>query len=149
MPRSVIETSPAGVSLLRWWMRVVGGVYLLKFVAVALVRAPIRSQAPQGLALAAEGDPIARFLVDTWVIFGLEMAALGAALLIASRVPAQARALGFAILGVEVSGIVADVYQIARGHALDVPATWIVIHLLIIVTGLVALRRGPTVSPRA
>lgn len=126
--------------MLKWWMRVVGSLYLLKFVAVALINAPIRAQAPRGILLAAEGNPVARFLVDTWVIFGLEMAALGIALLLASRVPQHARALAFAILGVEVSGIVADVYQIARGHALDVPVTWIVIHALVITTGLLFLR---------
>jgi hypothetical protein len=128
--------------MLKWWMRVVGLLYLLKFVAVALIHAPIRVQAPRGIVLAAEGNAVARFLVDTWVIFGLEMAALGIALLLASRVPQRARALAFAILGVEASGIVADVYQIARGHALNAPVAWIVIHALVIATGLLFLRRG-------
>jgi hypothetical protein len=130
------------MQMLRWWMRVVGGFYLFKFVAVALVRAPLRGQAPDALRLAAAGDHVARFLVDTWVIFGLEMAALGIALLMASRVPDRARALAFAILGVEVSGIVADVYQVARGHALAIPAVWVVIHGAIILTGVLSLRRS-------
>ncbi len=39
--------------MFKWWLRVVGVFYLLKFVAVALVRAPIRSQAPEAMALAA------------------------------------------------------------------------------------------------
>jgi hypothetical protein len=132
-----------------WWMRVVGVFYLLKFVAVALIRAPISSQAPEGIALAAAGDRVAGFLVDTWVIFGLEMAALGTALLIASRAPDKARVLVLAILGVEISGIVADVYQMARGHALHVPGIWIVIHTVIIVTGLLSLQRRWRAHPRA
>jgi hypothetical protein len=128
--------------MLRWWMRVVGVFYLLKFVAVAFIKGPIRGQAPEALALAASGDHVARFLADTWVIFGLEMAALGIALLIASRIPDQARILALSILGVEISGIVADVYQVARGHDLSIPGTWVLIHGAIILTGLLSLRRS-------
>ena len=134
------------MQMLRWWMRVVGGVYLFKFVAVAFVRAPLRGQAPDALRLAAAGDHVARFLVDTWVIFGLEMAALGIALLMASRVPDRARALAFAILGVEVSGIVADVYQLARGHAFAIPTVWVVIHGAIILTGVLSLRQSQALA---
>jgi len=134
--------------MLRWWMRVVGVFYLLKFVAVAFVKGPLRGQAPNALRLADAGDHVARFLIDTWVIFGLEMAALGIALLVASRIPDRARALAYAILGVEISGIVADVYQLARGHAWTIPAVWIPIHGLIIVTGLLSLGRGRAVGVR-
>ena len=88
--------------MLRWWMRLVGVFYLLKFLAVAFVKAPIRGQAPDALGLAAAGDHVARFLVDTWVIFGLEMAALGIALLVASRIADRAGVLAYAIVGVEI-----------------------------------------------
>jgi len=128
------------VAMLRWWMRVVGVFYLLKFVAVAFIKAPIAGQAPEALARAASGDHVARFLADTWVIFGLEMAALGIALLIASRIPDQAKTLALSILGVEISGIVADVYQVARGHDWSIPGTWVLIHGVIIATGLLSLR---------
>jgi len=134
--------------MLRWWMRGVGVFYLLKFVVVAFVKGPIRGQAPVALELAAAGDSVAGFLVDTWVIFGLEMAALGAALLVASRIPDRAHALAYAILGVEVSGILADVYQLARGHAWTIPGVWVLIHGLIIVTGLLSLRRSRPVVTR-
>ncbi len=128
--------------MLQWWMRLVGLFYLLKFVAVAIAKAPLRGQAPGALDLAAAGDQVARFLVDTWVIFGLEMAALGIALLVASRVPERARALAYGIVGVEISGIVADVYQIARGHSWAIPGIWVIIHAVIIATAFVSFARG-------
>ena len=79
---------------LKWWLRVVGLFYLLQFVANAIVLAPIRAVGPEGaLAQASEGDPMARFLVDTWITFGLEIGAIGIVLLIASRTPNEARLL--------------------------------------------------------
>jgi hypothetical protein len=126
--------------MLRWWMRAVGVLYLIKFVAVVVLRAPVRGQAPDAIGLAAGGDQVAGFLLDTWVIFGLEMAALGVALLLASRGPERARALGLAIVAVEISGVIADVYQLARGHDAAIPVTWIAIHGIVIATGLAALR---------
>jgi hypothetical protein len=71
---------------LRLWMQVVGAFYLAQFVMMAIVRAPIRTFGPEGaLAEADAGDPLARFLVDTWTTFGLEVAAVGVTLLIATR----------------------------------------------------------------
>lgn len=128
---------------LRWWMRIVGVFYLMQFVAMVIVRAPIRAQGPPGtLDRAAAGDPLARFVVDTWVTFGLEVAAIGAVTLIASRIAEQARVLAWAIIAIELSrGIVADVYLIARGNDLAVPVVWLFLHGLVIATGLACLRR--------
>ena len=127
---------------LGWWMRIVGSFYLLQFVANAIVLAPIRAFGPAGaLNEAAAGNPIARFLVDTWVTFGLEVGAIGAALLAFSRAPDQARALIWTVIGIEVTrGIIADVYMISRGINLPGLLVWIVIHTVIIVTGVLTLR---------
>jgi len=82
------------------------------------------------------------FLVDTWVTFGLEVGAIGLATLSASRHPDQARALIWTIIGIELArGIIADIYAAARGNKLPVLAVWFVIHTIVIVTGLLALRR--------
>lgn len=126
----------------KWWLRVVGGFYLLQFVAMALVRAPIRTQGPaDALARNAAGQPMAMFLVDTWVTFGLEVGAIGASVLVASRAPERARALIWTIIAIELSrGIVADIYMIARGNKLPVLVVWLVIHSLVVVTGLLCLR---------
>src|SRR3954471_7856925 len=98
----------------RWWMRIVGVFYLLLFVMAAVVKAPIRAEGPEGaLALAAAGDAMARFVVDTWVTLGLVFGGVGLALLIASRRSDQARALIGTVCGIEAAGIVADIYKIA------------------------------------
>jgi hypothetical protein len=129
---------------LRWWMWIVGAFYVLQFVMNAIVKAPIRAFGPEGaLAREVAGDPMARFLVDTWVVFGLEIAAIGLALLIFSRQPQQAKALVWTVIAIEVlRGIVADTYMISRGLPLVGLVIWIVIHTAIIVTGLLVLREA-------
>ena len=78
------------MTALTWWLRVVGAFYVLQFVMNALVHAPISAVGPEGaLARASEGDPTARFLVDTWITFGLEVGAIGAALVIAFAGPSK------------------------------------------------------------
>jgi hypothetical protein len=131
-----------GRGALAWWLRVVGAFYGLQFVANALLQAPIRTVGPVGvLERASAGDSTARFLVDTWITFGLEIGAIGVALLIASLRPEQTRALVWAVLGIEVArGIVNDVYMLARGYDATVFVTWIIIHSVVIVTGLSVLR---------
>lgn len=127
---------------LKLWLRVVGVFYLVQFVLNVFVQAPIRAMGPKGaLDQAAAGDPLARFLVDTWVISGLEVGAIGAALLLASRRPEQASVLVWTIIGIELArGIIADIYMVARGNDVVVAAIWIVIHSAVIVTGFAVLR---------
>ena len=129
---------------LKWWLRIVGGVYVLNAVMMGVVRAPIASAGPEGaLARAAAGDPTARFLVDTWVGFGLEVAAVGIALLLASRVPASARALAWAVIGIEIArGIVYDLYMLAQGYSFNVYGPWLLVHTVIIITGVISLRKA-------
>ena len=117
--------------------------YLLLFVLVTVLLMPIRAEGPAGaLDLASAGDPLARFLVDTWVTLGLEFGVIGTALLLASRAPHQARALVWTVMGLELGRIGIDVYKIARGYELSGMAVWIVIHSAIIVTGFLALGRA-------
>jgi hypothetical protein len=119
----------------------VGSLYVFLFVAAALLRIPIRAEGPPGvLERASAGDPLARFAVDTWVTLGLELGAVGVALLVASRQASRARALVGAVLCMEVAGIVADIYKIVRGLSSPAPFVWVAIHTLIIATGLGLLR---------
>ena len=124
------------------WMRVVGVFYVLQFVAMAIVRAPIRTFGPDGaLELADAGEPVASFLVDTWLIFGLEVLAVGVCLLIASRRQALAAGVVWTVIAIESSrGILADSIMIARGIEVAGYLVWIAIHSTVIVTGLRAIR---------
>ncbi|OGA05070.1 MAG: hypothetical protein A3H35_04765 [Betaproteobacteria bacterium RIFCSPLOWO2_02_FULL_62_17] len=127
---------------LKWWMRIVGAIYLFLFIAAAFLKLPISAEGPEGvLAQASAGDPTARFVVDTWVALGIWFGVLGAALLIASRIPEQARVLVWTAIGWELGGIVIDIYKVVRGYDLTAPVTWIVIHSVIIVAGLLILRK--------
>lgn len=136
------------MSTLKWWLRIVGAFYVLQFVANAILRVPISALGPSdALDRAAAGDPLANFLVDTWVIYGLEVGAIGLGLLVASRAPERASALVWTVIAVEVlRGIVADCYVIARGLDATVSAVWIVIHTVVIVTALLTLRAS-SVAP--
>ena len=126
-----------------WWMRGVAILYLFVFVAATILRIPIRVEGPEGiLEKAASGDPTSRFVVDTWVSFGLVFGVLGTALLIASRRPASARTLVWTVVAGEfVWGIFLDTYKISRGYDATSPVVWIIIHTLVIVTGVLFLRK--------
>jgi hypothetical protein len=136
-------TTPYNRPPLRW-MQIVGTFYVLQFVMMVLVRAPIRTFGPAGtLSEAAAGDPLARFVVDTWTIFGLEVGAVGVMLLIATRRSELAAGAIWTVLAIEVGrGLVADTYMIARGIDVAGYLVWIVIHSVVIVTGLMAVRAG-------
>lgn len=129
------------------WMRVVGGFYLLTFVVAGIIRVPIRTLAPEGtLDLAGAGDQVAKLLVDTWFMMGLDFAAIGVALLIASRIPEKSVSLIWAVLCFEiVRGIGGDTYMLIQGYAVVPHVIWVMIHTAIIVTGLIILRRSPQV----
>ena len=126
----------------KWWLRIVGVFYLLQFVGMALVRAPIRTFGPEGtLARADAGDPVAEFVVDTWVTFGLEVGAIGACLFLASRHLHLASGVAWTVLAIELTrGIANDVYMIARGIEVPGYLVWIVIHSVVILTGWRSLR---------
>lgn len=124
------------------WMRVVGAFYVVQFVMMAIVRAPIRAFGPEGaLEKADAGDPLAAFLVDTWTTFGLEVGAVGATLLVATRRAELAKGAIWTVLAIEVGrGILLDTYMITRGMNVAGYLVWLVIHSVVIATGLLALR---------
>lgn len=137
------HSSPAvPVGPLRRWMQVIGVFYVVNFVMMAVVRAPIRTFGPPGtLAQADDGDALAEFVVGTWTIFGLEVLAVGVVLLAATRRGELARGAIYTVLAIEVSrGIVADLVMIARGTNQVGYLIWIAIHSTVIATGVLAMR---------
>jgi hypothetical protein len=129
---------------LRWWMRATGTLYLLQAVVAAILFMPIRVLAPpNALGAASAGDPTASLLVDTWVLFGLEVGTVGVILWMASRTPEQARPLVLAVLAIElVRGIGHDIYMLARGYEPTAFIVWIVVHVVVIGAGVLALRHS-------
>lgn len=123
-------------------MRVIGAFYLVQAAMMVLVRAPIRTFGPEGaLARADAGDPLAKFLLDTWTTFGFEVAAVGVALLLATRRREMAVGVIWTVLAIEVGrGILLDAFMIARGINVGGYLVWVVIHSVVLVTGLLALR---------
>ena len=137
------KEEPDEMIMLAWWMRVVGALYLFMAFVAIVPRIPIRVEGPAGImAQVAAGDPTARFVVDTWVMFGLYVGMIGVALLVASHASEQARALAWTVLGLElVGGIGIDIYKLARGYRRAAPLAWIVVHSAVIATGLLCLRQ--------
>src|SRR4051812_39963187 len=96
---------PISPRALGWWMRIVGALYILLFVMAVIVHAPIREEGPPGvLEMAAAGNPLANFVIDTWFTFGVFLGVVGISLLVASRAAEQARSLVWTLLGLEVGG---------------------------------------------
>ncbi len=126
---------------LRRWMRVVGLFYLLLFVVGAIIKLPVEQTLGQAGIVLDQTNLAHRFLVDTWVMFALELGVIGAALWFFSGHPYENRALIWTVLGLElIRGIVDDIYMLIRGYDPAFYIGWIVIHSIIILTGLLALR---------
>lgn len=144
-----METTTHVTRPLTRWMRIVGIFYLAQFVAMAFVHAPIRTFGPEGALEAADaGDPIAEFLVHTWTTFGIEVGAIGVALLLAATRPRFSWGVAATVLGIELTrGILNDVIFIARGIEVVGYLMWIGIHSVVILTGLIALRRSSIARP--
>jgi hypothetical protein len=124
------------------WMQVVGAFYVLIGV-LCVLRVPIRAEGPEGVTEQINaGADIANFLVDTWVTYGVEIVIIGVTLLFASRMTADGRILVWLVLGIEaIRGIGIDIYKLARGYDVTQELVWIVIHSIIITTGIGVLRR--------
>lgn len=134
---------------LKWWMRIVGGFYLLMgvFNTPIVIEARLLTQYPN---LGVSVDSVAaRALIDTWFMFGLEVMVIGAALIYCSRDPVRHVALAWTVIGLElVRGIADDLYLIARGYDnVAVYVGWILVHTTIIVSGLVCARRALQTQP--
>jgi hypothetical protein len=134
---------------MKWWMRGVGAFYVLMgaFNTPLIIEARLPAQYPD---LGVPPDSFAaRALIDTWFMFGLEVIVIGLALLYFSRDPGQNVALIWMVLGLElIRGIADDIYLLGRGYE---PAIiyiiWILIHSIIIVSGLLVLRAAYSDKP--
>jgi hypothetical protein len=115
------------MSMLIGWMRIVGFVYLIKFFIMAIIKAPEIFET--------------KFLFDEMMI-GVEWGVLGAILITFSRSAEQAAALIWAILIIEFFWILYDIYILTQGHDSVWFGAWIGIHIIITISGIIALRKA-------
>lgn len=128
---------------LKWWFRVVGVIYVL--LGIGFV--PFINATRLELMLPGFDAPVGgvayRGLLDFTFMFGLDLLVIGAFLLFASRNPLHHVSVVWLVVALEiVRGIFDDVYIIARGYTAPFYIGFIVVHLLIIVTGYLFLRQA-------
>ncbi|HQU37872.1 MAG TPA: BphX family protein [Anaerolineales bacterium] len=129
---------------LKWWFRIVGVFYLLLtlmnlyglFFGGSQMFADI-------LPAPMNADPLAgQAFADAWLVFVFEMGVLGIMALVAAQAPLQNKIMVWVIVLAELfRGIVADAIWIARGFSASYYA-FIVIHLIVILTGVYFLRKA-------
>jgi hypothetical protein len=130
---------------LSWWFRVTGVVYIVLGVTwLPFINAPKLDAVIPGFDGPVGGTAYNGFL-DWLVMFALEMLVVGAFLIYASFAPAKHLSLVWLVIALElVRGIVDDVYMIAAGYPVASNVVFIVLHALIIVTGVLAARAAQT-----
>ncbi|MCA9898408.1 MAG: BphX family protein [Ardenticatenaceae bacterium] len=130
---------------LQWWFRIVGVFYLLLTVmniwALFLGGSQLLTDT---LPAPMNADALAvSAFSDAWMVFVFELGALGIMALVAARRPAQSRIMAWVIILAELfRGVVADAIWIGRGYAASSYIGFIVIHLLIMATGVLFLRQA-------
>lgn len=118
----------------RIWMIAVGVFYLLNLV---LLWPPLwAGQLPgmyPGVAL-MQDEPVFQLLLDAWLIVGIQLAALGAALLWGAVQDPIRYAVGLipAVIFVELVDMAWDIYSAMGYEELNLAMTTVVIHLIII-----------------
>jgi hypothetical protein len=130
---------------LQWWMRIVGGLYVLNgFTNLPSMVADRLNIQYTGLNVPLE-SVAAQALIDMWFMFGTEIAIIGVMLILASRDPFQHIVLVQTVLLLELfRGIAQDIYWMTRGYYDNgFYIIFIVLHVVIIVTGL-AFSRQPS-----
>lgn len=131
---------------LKWWMRIVGVLYLMEGISLTLMAyaapdefAAMWATAPVGSldALAVRGTLIAGLPgVLTWVL-------LGSLLLFYSRAPTDARVLVITVIAWELLvWMPLDLVGFFNGFAVERAAALIAVHAVIGIAGILALRRG-------
>lgn len=129
---------------LRWWFRIIGIFYLLLTMMNLFFLFFSNGQMfADTLPAPMNIEPLAvRAFMDAWMVFVFEFGVLGAMALVASRKPGQSRIMAWVIILAELfRGVVADAIWIGRGYAASSYIGFIVIHVVIMATGVWFLRQ--------
>lgn len=131
---------------LTWWFRIVGVWYLL-LTLMNLYMMFLGGEQGQKLIIDSFPFPadewVVRAFVDGWSPFMFEMFGIATFALWASRSPGKYVSAALLIVWLEFThGVLDDIYLIARGYDAAGYIGFIVIHLIIIITGLLFVRQA-------
>jgi hypothetical protein len=132
---------------LKWWFRIVGVFYLLlTLMNTFFLFFGDGQMFADTLPAPMNAEPLAvRAFMDAWLVFILELGVLGVMALVASRNPIQNKIMAWVIIWAEVfRGVLGDVIWIGRGYSASSYIVFIVIHLIIIITGVLFLKSAQT-----
>lgn len=128
---------------LRWWFRAVGVLYVLLGVGFLPILNAVRLPTMLPGLDAPEGGVAYRALLDFTFMFGLDLLVIGVFLLYAARDPLKHIPVVWLIVALEtVRGILDDIYMITQGYEAPFYIGFIVLHVIIIATGILAVRKA-------
>ncbi|MEH6503536.1 MAG: BphX family protein [Cycloclasticus sp.] len=135
---------------LKNWMLAVGVFYILNLVLLwPSIWAPQLPGMYPGVEL-YQGEPIFQLLLDAWLIVGLGLAAIGVVLLVGSRQPLRYyAALLPIVLITETLFSIWDIYSAMYYEAMELAVITLVIHLIIIVSGVWVWKKIPALEKSA
>lgn len=127
---------------LTWWFRLVGVWYLLLVLMnIYMMFLGDTQYLVDQLPFPADEWAVRAF-VDGWSPFLFEMAGIATFALWASRKPAKYASAAILLIWLEIThGVLDDIFLIARGYDASGYIAFIVIHLIIIATGVWAVRQ--------
>ncbi len=127
---------------LKWWFRIVGGFYLL--LAVLNMYGTFIDSAFFAQVLPFPPDPnVVRAFVDGWSPFAFEIVGIATFMLWASRDPLKYLGAVWLLVWLELlHGVLDDMYLIARGYSAVEYIGFIVIHIIIIGSGVLFARQA-------
>jgi hypothetical protein len=127
---------------LTWWFRIVGGFYLLLAV-MNMYGTFVNQDFFRQVLPYADNELAVKAFVIGWSPFTFEIVGLGTFMLWASRNADKYSGAVWLIVWLELlHGVIDDVYLIANGFNAGEYIPFIVIHLIIIVTGIWAARQA-------
>ncbi len=127
---------------LKWWLIIVGALYSL--LGMANLYGTFINPAFYAGNLPYPADPaIVKAFVHGWSPFAFEIVGLGTFMLWASRAPRRYLGAVWLLVWLELlHGVLDDLYLIANGFSAGGYIPFIVIHLIIIVTGVLFVRQA-------
>ncbi|MCU0504031.1 MAG: BphX family protein [Anaerolineae bacterium] len=127
---------------LKWWFIIVGAFYLLlgimNMYGILVDPALFAGNLPY-----PADPPVVKAFVDGWSPFAFEVVGLGTFMLWAARNPRKYLGAVWLIVWLELlHGVLDDIYLIANGFNAGGYVAFIVVHLIIIVTGVLFARQA-------